>query len=122
MPLTDVVCRKIKSSLRPRKLSDGGGLYLLVDRRAADTGGWPIDFGGKQKTLALGIYPTVSLADARAARDEAKRQLAEGTDPSQARKKGKLAAKLLAENTFEALAREWPRTRKEAGFLGMLGT
>ena len=96
MPLTDLVCRKIKSSPRPRKLSDGGGLYLLVDPKGGRYWRLAYRFGGKQKTFALGIYPTVSLADARAARDEAKRQLAEGIDPSQARKKERLAAKLSA--------------------------
>jgi len=113
MPLTDVVCRKIKSSPRPRKLSDGGGLYLLVDPKGGRYWRLAYRFGAKQKTLAIGIYPTVSLADARAARDEAKRQLAEGIDPSQARKKGRLAAKLSAENTFEALAREWHENKKQ---------
>ena len=113
MPLTDVVCRKTKPSARPRKLSHGGGLHLLVDPRGSRYWRMAYRFAGKQKTLALGTYPAVSLADARAGRDEAKRRLAAGIDPSQARKEERRAAKFSAENTFEALAREWHENQRE---------
>lgn len=80
--LTDTVIRGIKPMRSPRKFSDGGGLYLLV----APIGGryWRYNyrFSGKQKTLALGIYPDVSLARARARHQAARRQLADGIDPS----------------------------------------
>ena len=113
MPLTDVACRKAKARERPAKLSDAGGLYLLVDPRGGRYWRLNYRFGRKQKTLALGTYPAVSLADARAARDEAKQRLAGGIDPSQARKEERRAAKLSAENTFEALAREWHENQKD---------
>ena len=70
-------------------------------------------FAGKQKTLALGVYPAVSLADAREARNEARKLLAkgkdksEGTDPSEAKRKYKLATAAAAANTFESVAHEW---------------
>jgi integrase len=112
MPLTDVACRKAKPTARPSKLSDGGGLHLLVDRKGGRYWRVAYRFAGKQKTLALGAYPTVSLADARTARDAAKRRLAAGIDPSQARKDEKRAARLSTENTFEAVAREWHANQK----------
>jgi integrase len=112
MPLTDAACRKAKAETRPRKLSDGGGLHLLVDRKGGRYRRMAYRFAGKQKTLAIGIYPTVSLADARTAREAAKRLLAQGADPSQARKEEKRAARLSAENTFEAIAREWHANRQ----------
>ena len=113
MPLTVVLCRTAKPGARPRKLSDGGGLHLLVDPRGGCYWRMAYRFGGKQKTLALGAYPAVPLADARAARDVAKRQLSAGIDPSQARKNERRAAKLSADNTFEALAREWHANQKD---------
>src|SRR5262249_14677288 len=86
MPLSDASARNAKPTARPRKLSDGGGLHLLV----RPTGGklWRLAyrFAGKQKTLALGVYPAVSLAGARSGRDEAKKFLAKGVDPSVQRK------------------------------------
>jgi integrase len=75
-------------------------------------------FHGKQKTLALGIYPTVPLADARAARDEAKKWLAKGLDPSQVRKQQRLAALAAAQCTFEAVALEWCQSQKKAWTVG----
>jgi integrase len=69
-------------------------------------------YQGRQKTLALGVYPIVSLADARSARDAAKKLLARDVDPSQARKAQKRTARLSAANTFEAVAREWRENQK----------
>src|ERR1700720_1544836 len=67
----------------------------------------------RQKTLALGVYPLVSLAEARTARDAAKKLLARDIDPSEAKKEQKRAAHLSAKNTFEAVAREWCENRKD---------
>ena len=114
MPLTDVTCRKAKPKTRPFKLSDGGGLHLLVDPKGGRYWRMAYRFAGKQKTLALGTYPSASLAEARAARDAAKIQLAAGIDPSQARKDEKRATKLCTENTFEAVAREWHANQRGA--------
>jgi transposase InsO family protein len=72
MKLSDTACRKAKASPKPMKFSDGGGLYLLV----TPTGGklWRLKYrhGGKERLLALGSYPDISLAKARALRDEAR--------------------------------------------------
>lgn len=118
MPLTDVACCKAKPAGRPIKLSDGSGLHLLVDPKGGRYWRMAFRFAGKQKTLALGVYPAVSLADARTARDAARRLLAQGTDPSQVRKEEKRTAKLSAENTFEALAREWHANQKDGWTAG----
>jgi hypothetical protein len=92
---------------KPYKLSDGGGLYLLVNPTGARYWRLKYRIAGKEKLLAVGVYPDVSLADARAKRDEAKRLLAAGGDPGEEKKSEKQAKKVSVENTFEALAREW---------------
>lgn len=96
-----------KGKEKPYKLADGGGLYLLVNPNGAKY--WRLKYrtAGKEKLLAVGVYPDVSLADARAKRDEARRLLAGGGDPSDDKKSEKQAKKLSVDNTFEALAREW---------------
>jgi Arm DNA-binding domain len=86
MPLTDTAVRNAKRRERPQKLSDGGGQHLLVNPDGARYWRMAYHYQGRQKTLALGVYPIVSLADARAARDAAKKLLARGVDPSDARK------------------------------------
>ena len=107
MALTDSKLRYIKPQSEDFKLADGGGLHLLVKK----TGGrlWRLSyrFNGKQKTLALGAYPAVSLLDARRARDLAKGQLAKELDPSEEKKARKRERSTSASNTFEVLANEW---------------
>lgn len=107
MSLTDTAIRKAKSSAKPVRLFDGKGLYLEV----RPTGGklWRLKFrfGGKEKLLALGAYPDLSLANARKQRDEARALLAQGIDPGQQRKAAKIAWAGIAENTFEAVGRAW---------------
>jgi len=85
MPLTDTAVRNTKRRERPQKLSDGGGLRLLVNPDGARYWRMAYRYQGRQKTLALGVYPIVSLAEARTARDAAKKLLACDFDPSQAR-------------------------------------
>jgi integrase len=116
--LTDTAIRKTKPAATPRKLSDGGGLYLLV--KPDDGRYWRMNyrFGGKQKTLALGVYPTVTLADARQRREDARRLLAHGTDPGEVRKAAKVAqavAAALTVDTFEAVALAWLKKRGASG-------
>ncbi|HHA1600176.1 TPA: Arm DNA-binding domain-containing protein, partial [Enterobacter hormaechei subsp. xiangfangensis] len=74
---------------KPYKLADGGGLYLLVNPNGARY--WRLKYrvAGKEKLLALGVYPDVTLADARAKRDEAKRGIAGGIDPNEAKREEK---------------------------------
>ena len=109
MPLTDSACRNAKcpEGSTNQRLSDAGGLYLEVT--AAGGRYWRLKyrFAGKEKRLALGVYPTVGLADARRARDEAKARLAAGTDPGEAKKEAKQAQLLRAETAFEIVARQW---------------
>lgn len=89
------------------KLSDGGGLYLLVNTNGSRY--WRLKYrvAGKEKLLALGVYPDVSLAEARAKRDEAKRTLAAGGDPGEVKQAEKQAKILAVSNSFEAIAIEW---------------
>jgi integrase len=107
MPLTDTRVRTAKPKPKPYKLGDGGGMYLLVTPDSARY--WRMDyrFAGKRRTLALGVYPSVSLADARARREDARKSLAQDIDPGVAKRARKRAAKVACENTFEAIAREW---------------
>lgn len=95
------------------KLSDGGGLYLLVKVGGAKY--WRLKYrvAGKEKLLSLGVYPDVTLADARARRDEARKKLAGGSDPSELKKAEKQAQKIAIENTFEAIAREWHKSKSD---------
>src|SRR2546430_7676486 len=81
MPLSDTTIRGLQPSAKPYKRADTLGLYLLVQPNGSRL--WRLNYrlAGKQKTLALGIYPTVKLHEAREARDAAKRQLRQGTDP-----------------------------------------
>lgn len=107
-PLTDKEIKSAKPMDKPYKLSDGGGLYLLVKDGAKF---WRFDYSRpvikKRNTLALGGYPTVSLAEARVKRDEARKLLDEGVDPSEQKKTEIRAARVAATNTFESVANEW---------------
>lgn len=104
--LTDTAIKKAKLSEKPFKLADGKGLYLLVNAAGKY---WRMDyrFGGKRKTMALGVYPDVSLARAREKHADARRQLADGIDPGALRKAAKAHAAECAANSFEAVARSW---------------
>lgn len=105
--LSAVAVKNAKAKEQPYKLSDGGGMFLLVDARGGKYWRLAYRFAGKQKTLALGVYPEVTLEKARQARDRAREQLRDGTDPGMVRKVDKLTARHSAENNFEAVAREW---------------
>ncbi len=107
MPLTDAAVRNAKPREKPFKLSDGRGLYLEV----APSGGkwWRLKYrvDGREKRISLGVYPDVGLKDARERRDAARKLLAAGVDPSEARKAEKAARLEAGANSFEAVAREW---------------
>jgi len=104
-PLTDAAIRNVKPVSKPQRLFDGGGLYLEV----APSGGkwWRLKyrFGGKEKRISFGVYPEVSLKDAREKRDAARKLLTQGVDPGEERK----AVKVIESGagSFEAVAREW---------------
>jgi integrase len=118
MPLSDVTIRNAKPRAKPYKLADGGGMYLEV----APSGGkwWRLKYriGGKEKRLSLGVYPETPLAGrklpdgtviegAREKRDNARKLIASGIDPSQHRKDAQAAGRAARANTFEAIARAW---------------
>jgi integrase len=112
MPLKDVMIRNAKPRAKKYKMFDGEGLYLEV----LPTGGkyWRMKyfFARKEKVLALGVYPHITLTDARERRAEAKKLLAKGADPGEAKKEVKRATTLKAASSFEAIAREWHQKRK----------
>ena len=93
------------------KLADGAGLYLEVVPSGSRYWRMKYRFNGKEKRMAFGVYPAVSLAQARAVRNEAKKKLAEGIDPSFAKKEEKLVRDVQLNNTFQAVALEWHGTK-----------
>lgn len=107
MPLNDAKAKNAKASDKPVKLSDDGGLYLLIQPSGSKLWRLNYRFAGKQKTLAIGIYPDVSLKEAREARDDAKLNLRQGVDPSGAKVQARAALRQSATDSFEAVAREW---------------
>lgn len=107
MALTALEVRSIKGRERPHKVSDSGGLHLLVQPSGQRYWRLAYRWGGKQQTMALGVYPDVSLADARAKRDSVRRLLAEGKNPVSAAREEELAAKLAEQITFRFVADEW---------------
>src|SRR3974390_2541178 len=110
MALTDTTIRTTKPRATPFKLSDSGGLFLLVKPNGAKLWRFAYRVARKQKTLALGVYPTATLAEARSARDAARKLLATGVDPSIKRKLDKHSAaitfRLVAEELLDKLKRE----------------
>lgn len=107
MKLTDAAIKKTKPEAKPYKMADGGGLFLLAQPNGAKY--WRLKYrhNGKEKLLALGVYPDVSLKDARARRDDARKLLANGSDPGAVKQNQKRQAKVVAANSFEVIAREF---------------
>lgn len=114
MGLTDTFVKQVKQvKSAGDKYTDGQGMYLLVTSAGKY---WRFDyrFLGKRKTLALRVYPDVSLAKARARRQEARELLADGIDPGAAKRDAKNAKLIAAQHTFEAVARHWLEKAKSA--------
>jgi len=107
MPLTDVKVRNAKPGEKQVKLSDSDGMYLLLTPNGGKC--WRLKYRvrGKEKVLAIGTYPEISLAEAREKRDAARKLLANGIDPGEAKKAQKAATVAKTENSFEVVAREW---------------
>ena len=120
MALSDTAIRNAKPGPKAIRLFDGGGLYVEV----APSGGkwWRLKYrcDGKEKRLSLGTYPEVSLKAARARRDLARQQLAQGEDPSALRKAAKATERTQALNTFESVGRAWLAHRASAWTKGTL--
>jgi integrase len=107
MPLTDYEVRNLRPREKAYRLTDGLGMYLEVSPAGGKYWRFKYRFAGKEKRLALGVYPEVGPKEARARRDEARRLLANGVDPGIERKVQKAASVERAANSFEAVAREW---------------
>lgn len=107
MALTDIKVRSAKGHEKPYKLSDEKGLHLLVNPSGTKLWRLSYRFLGKQKTLAIGVYPDVSLANAREKRDEARKLLANDVDPGEVKKAQKASRLDRAANSFEIVSRRW---------------
>jgi integrase len=112
MTLSDRQVKQVKPRDKDFKLADEKGMFLLVKKNGSKYWRLKYRFEGKEKMLALGVYPDVSLKDARDKRSDARTLIAKGVDPSEVRKVGKQINKLKAENTFESIAREWWKNQK----------
>ncbi|CAH2806508.1 MAG: Integrase [uncultured Paraburkholderia sp.] len=112
MALTDLAVRNAKPAEKQQKLFDSGGLFLLVTPAGGKR--WVLKYriNEKEKSLALGMYPEVSLVEARKRRDAAREKLAADIDPGEAKKADKRAARLAAANSFEAVALAWMDKRR----------
>ena len=99
--------RRAKPEAKAYTLGDGQGLSLLVEPNGSKSWRFRYRYAGKPKMISLGVYPTITLAEARSRRDEARKIVAEGKNPSEVRKEQKLALRIQSENAFEKIAREW---------------
>ena len=107
MSLTDIKIRNAKHGEKPIKLYDAQGLFLLLQPSGSKLWQLKYRFLGKEKKLSLGVYPDVTLKDARRRRNEARAQIEDGVDPSREKKKKQVAAMLGAANTFRAIGEEY---------------
>lgn len=107
MKLNDKACSTAKPKEKIYKLYDGGGLYLEVTPKGGKLWRLKYRYLNKEKKLSIGVYPTITLAEARNKREEAKRLLANGLDPSGVKQEVKQERMMVAANTFEVIALEW---------------
>jgi integrase len=115
MALTDVQIRQAKQTDKEYKLTDGGGLYLLVRPNGSKLWKLKMRINGREQKLSFGTYPQTSLREARSLRDEAKLEKNRGGDPVQRRRNEKIAAQLRAGNRFEEVAEEFIAKREAEG-------
>ncbi|EBV8289164.1 tyrosine-type recombinase/integrase, partial [Salmonella enterica] len=107
MPLNDMQIRRAKPEAKAYTLGDGQGLSLLIEPNGSKSWRFRYRFAGKPKMISLGVYPTITLADARSRRDDARKLVAEGKNPSEVRKERKIALQTESESAFEKIATEW---------------
>lgn len=112
MPLSDAKIRNAKPSTKPYKMADGDGMFLLITPSGSKYWRLKYFFAGKERLLALGVYPEVTLTDARERRSQARKMLATGKDPNDAKKEVRRLTESTAANRFEAVSREWYQKRK----------
>ncbi|HET7561690.1 MAG TPA: integrase arm-type DNA-binding domain-containing protein [Rhodanobacteraceae bacterium] len=110
--LTLPAVKNARPRTKPYKLADGMGLSLLVEPTGAKLWRYRFRYGGKESMLSFGAWPEVSIADARAQRDDARRQLREGVNPSAARKHARIEREVASGNTFHAVAADWIEANK----------
>src|ERR1700678_1987572 len=112
MSLSDAKARNAKPKAKPYKIADGEGLFLLIHPTGSKYWRLKYFFAGKEKLLALGVYPEITLSEARDRRSQARKVLASGNDPGERKKEAKRLETLSNANTFEVVAREWYEKRK----------
>lgn len=113
MPLTNIACQKAQPDQKPYKMFDSGGLYLEVMPNGSKYWRLKYRYFGKENRLAIGVYPRISLAEARERREQAKKALDNNVNPSVSKKEQKMRAQQNAETTFELVAREWHKLNEE---------
>ena len=118
MPLSDAVIRNAKPQAKQYKLHDEGGLFLIVKPSGGKLWRLKYRFNGTEGQLSIGTYPTTGLKDAREGRDQAKKQLADGINPSADKKRKAVAATIAADNTFKSLAEEFLDKMQREGLSG----
>lgn len=118
MPLSDAAIRNAKPQAKQYKLHDEGGLFLIVKPSGGKLWRLKYRFNGTEGQLSIGTYPTTGLKDAREGRDQAKKQLAEGINPSADKKRKAVAATIAADNTFKSLAEEFLDKMQREGLSG----
>ena len=109
--LTATRVQQAKGQTKPAKLQDGGGMYLLVSPAGNKYWRYDYRFAGKRKTLALGVYPDTSLANARKLHQVARETLAKDMDPGEAKRIDRITRHLASADSFEAVATEWCESR-----------
>lgn len=112
MNLTDKSIKNLEIKDKSYKMADGGGLYLLISPNGSKYWRLKYRIAGKEKTLAIGIYPQISLKEAREKREIAKKDLKNNIDPSQKKKLEKLQQLTNLENSFESIAKDWHQKQK----------
>lgn len=112
-PLGALEVERAKAGAKPKHLFDGGGLFLLVTPKGGKWWRFKYTYDGKSKTISFGTFPEISLAQARERREDARKFLAKGIDPSEDRKAIKAAKGELLANSFECIAREWHKKQVE---------
>ena len=112
MKLTAASVKNAKPAIKLYRMFDGGGLYLEINPKGGKYWRFKYRFNNKERRMGFGVFPTVSLADAREKRLEAKKLIDQGTDPAEKRKLAKLERQLEYENNFQNIAREWHEQKK----------
>lgn len=111
--LTDVAIKKAKPIEKDYKLFDSFGLFILITKIGSKLWRFKYRFNGKEKLLTLGAYPAISLSAARELRDEAKKQIAKGIDPSLLKKKNKLSQAAASQTSLEFISKQWLNLNKD---------